>query len=36
MFPKRSATVIDENGKPKIPSKFAKRAAWYNEFGYKI
>ena len=28
--------MIDETEKPKIPSKFAKRAARYNEFGYKI
>ena len=35
VFPKRSATMIDGTEKPKIPSKFAKRAAGYNEFGYK-
>ena len=29
----RSATVIDGTEKPKIPSKFAKRAARCNEFG---
>ena len=27
--------MIDGIGKPKIPSKFAKRAAYYNEFGSK-
>ena len=27
--------MIDGTEKPKIPSKFAKRAAGYNEFGYK-
>ena len=27
--------MIDETEKPTIPSKFAKRAARYNEFGYK-
>jgi len=26
--------MIDGTEKPKIPSKFAKRAARYNEFGY--
>ena len=26
--------MIDGTEKPKIPSKFAKRAAQYNEFGY--
>ena len=25
--------MIDVTGKPKLPSKFAKRAAQYNEFG---
>ena len=35
VFPKRSAKMIDGTEKPKIPSKFAKRAAGYNEFGYK-
>ena len=33
---KRSAKMIDGTEKPKIPSKFAKHAARYNEFGYKI
>ena len=28
--------MIDGTGKLKIPSKFAKRAARYNEFGYKL
>ena len=32
----RSAKMIDETEKPKIPSKFAKPAARYNEFGYKL
>ena len=36
VFPKRSADMIDGTEKPKIPSKFPKRAARYNEFGYKI
>ena len=27
--------MIDGREKAKIPSKFAKRAAQYNEFGYK-
>ena len=27
--------MIDGKEKPKIPLKFAKRAAGYNEFGYK-
>ena len=35
-FSKRSATVTDGTEKPKIPLKFAKRAAQYNQFGYKI
>ena len=35
VFPKRSANMIDGTEKPKIPLKFAKCAAWYNEFGYK-
>ena len=35
VFPKRSANMIDRTEKPKIPLKFAKCAAWYNEFGYK-
>ena len=35
VFPKRSAKMIDGTEKPKIPSKFAKRAARYNEYGYK-
>ena len=26
--------MIDGTGKPKIPLKFAKRTARYNEFGY--
>ena len=26
--------MIDKTEKPKIPSKFAQRAAQYNEFGY--
>ena len=28
--------MIDGKEKPKIPSKFAKRAARYNEFGCKV
>ena len=36
MFPKRSAKMIEGTEKPKIPSKFVKRVARYNEFGYKI
>ena len=28
--------MISETEKPKIPSKFAKRTARYNEFCYKI
>ena len=36
MFPTRSATMIDATEKPKIPSKFAKRTAQYNEFGCKV
>ena len=28
--------MIDRTEKPKIPSKFAKRAARYNEFGFNI
>ena len=28
--------MIDGTEKPKIPSKFAKRAARYNEFGYNL
>ena len=35
VFPKRSAKVTDGTEKPKIPLKFGKRAARYNEFGYK-
>ena len=35
VFPKRSAKMIDGTEKPKIPLKFAKRAARYNEFDYK-
>ena len=35
MFPRRSAKMIDGTEKLKIPSKFANRAARYNEFGYK-
>ena len=34
VFPKRSAKMIDRTEKPKIPSKFAKHSAGYNEFGY--
>ena len=34
VFPKRSSKIKDWTEKPKIPSKFAKRAARYNEFGY--
>ena len=34
VFPKRSAKMIDGTERPKIPSKFAKSAARYNEFGY--
>ena len=30
----RCAKMIDGTEKPKIPSKFAKRVARYNEFGY--
>ena len=30
-----STQMIDGTGKPKIPSKFAKRAARYNEFNSK-
>ena len=26
--------MIDGTEKPKSPSKFEKRAAWYNKFGY--
>ena len=33
VFPKRSAKMIDGTERPKIPSKFAKPAARYNEFG---
>ena len=36
VFPKRSAKMIKGTEKPKIPSKFAKRAARYNEFGYNV
>ena len=36
VFHKRSAKMIDGTEKPKIPLKFAKRAARYNEFGYKV
>ena len=35
VFPIRSAKMIDGTEKPKIPSKFAKRDAQYNEFSYK-
>ena len=36
MFPKRSAqSIIDGTEKPKIPLKFAKRTARYNEFRYR-
>ena len=35
VFFKRSAKMIDGTEKPKIPSRFAKRAARYSEFGYK-
>ena len=35
VFSKKSAKMTDETEKPKIPVKFAKRAAGYNEFGYK-
>ena len=31
VFPKRSAKINDGTEKPKIPLKFAKRAARYNE-----
>ena len=34
VLPKRSAKMIEGTEKPKIPLKFAKRAARYNEFGY--
>ena len=27
---------LTEQEKPRIPSKFAKRAAWYNEFIFKV
>ena len=33
-FPKRFAKMTDGTEKPKIPSKFAKRAARYKELGY--
>ena len=37
VFPKRSPqSIIDGTEKPKIPLKFAKRTARYNEFGYKV
>ena len=36
VFPKRSVKMIDGAEKPKILSKFSKRAAWYNEFGYNL
>ena len=35
VFPKRSAKMIDSTEKMKIPLKFGKRTARYNEFGYK-
>ena len=35
VLPKRSPKMIDGTEKPKIPLKFAKRAARSNEFGYK-
>ena len=35
VFPKRSTKMIDSTEKMKIPLKFGKRAARYNEFGYK-
>ena len=34
LFPWRSAKMTDGTEKPKLPLKFAKRAARYNEFGY--
>ena len=36
VFPNRFAKMIDGTKKNKIPSKFAKRAARYNEFGYNL
>ena len=36
MLPTSSVTMIDATEKPKIPSKFAKRTAQYNEFGCKV
>ena len=36
VFPNRSAKMIDGTEKPQIPSKFAKRAARCNEFGYNL
>ena len=36
MLPTSSVTMIDATEKPKIPSKFAKRTARYNEFGCKV
>ena len=34
MHQSQDAKMIDGTERPKIPSKFAKRAARYNEFGY--
>ena len=36
VFPKRSSKIKDWTEKPKIPSKFAKLSAWYNEVGRKV
>ena len=36
VFPKRSAKMIDGTEKLKMPSKFAKHAARYKEFGYNM
>ena len=36
LFSKSSARMIDRTEKPKIPSKFAKRAARYNEFCFNL
>ena len=36
VFPKRSAVMVEGTEKPKIPSKFAKHTARYNEFHCKI
>ena len=36
VYPKRSTKMIDATEKPKIPLKFAKYTARYNEFRYKV